>query len=120
MEFDDGTRREYRGGFPMYGSDYNTALAESLGCALTDDGQVDVDDHGRTSIDDVYAVGDVTPGHNQVPVAMGQGAQGPPYVPPVDGGDRQRRPRRRLRGARHLAHVGGNRSRSRGARRWPA
>jgi len=75
MEFDDGTRREYRGGFPMYGSDYNTALAESLGCALTDDGQVDVDDHGRTSIDGVYAVGDVTPGHNQVPVAMGQGAK---------------------------------------------
>jgi len=29
LEFEDGTRREYRGGFAMYGSDYNTtALAE--------------------------------------------------------------------------------------------
>ena len=75
MEFEDGTRREYRGGFPMYGSDYNTALAEGLGCDLTEGGEVDVDDHGRTSVDGVFAVGDVTPGHNQVPVAMGQGAK---------------------------------------------
>ncbi|MDB9301940.1 NAD(P)/FAD-dependent oxidoreductase [Halorubrum ezzemoulense] len=75
MEFEDGTRREYRGGFPMYGSDYNTALAEALGCDLTDGGEIDVDDHGRTSEDGVFAVGDITPGHNQVPVAMGQGAK---------------------------------------------
>ncbi|ELZ53481.1 MULTISPECIES: NAD(P)/FAD-dependent oxidoreductase [Halorubrum] len=75
MEFEDGSRREYRGGFPMYGSDYNTSLAEGLGCDLTEDGEVDVDDHGRTSEDGVFAVGDVTPGHNQVPVAMGQGAK---------------------------------------------
>ncbi|MFW5917576.1 MAG: NAD(P)/FAD-dependent oxidoreductase [Halorubrum sp.] len=75
LEFADGTRREYRGGFPMYGSDYNTALAEGLGCDLTESGEVDVDDHGRTSVDGVFAVGDVTPGHNQVPVAMGQGAK---------------------------------------------
>ncbi|MES3160830.1 MAG: NAD(P)/FAD-dependent oxidoreductase [Halorubrum sp.] len=75
MEFEDGRRREYRGGFPMYGSDYNTALAEELGCELTESGEIDVDDHGRTSADGVYAVGDITPGHNQVPVAMGQGAK---------------------------------------------
>ncbi|MFC6938462.1 NAD(P)/FAD-dependent oxidoreductase [Salinirubellus sp. GCM10025818] len=73
--FEDGTRREYRGGFPMYGSDYNTDLAESLGVDLTDDGTIAVDDHGRTSVDGVYAVGDVVPGHNQIPVAMGQGAK---------------------------------------------
>ena len=75
FEFEDGAVREYRGGFPMYGSNYNTDLHEELGCALTDDGTVDVDDHGRTSVDGVYAVGDVTPGHNQIPVAMGQGAK---------------------------------------------
>jgi len=59
----------------MYGSDYNTALAEGLGCDLTEGGEIDVDDHGRTSEDGVYAIGDITPGHNQVPVAMGQGAK---------------------------------------------
>ncbi|MEF8777136.1 MAG: NAD(P)/FAD-dependent oxidoreductase [Haloarculaceae archaeon] len=75
MDFADGTRREYRGGFAMYGADYNTALAEELGCERNDDGTIPVEDHGQTSVEGVYAVGDVVPGHNQVPVAMGQGAK---------------------------------------------
>ncbi|EMA43836.1 NAD(P)/FAD-dependent oxidoreductase [Halococcus saccharolyticus] len=75
FEFEDGTRREYKGGFAMYGSQYNNGLAADLGCDLTDDGTVAVDDHGRTSIEGVFAVGDLTPGHNQIPVAMGQGAK---------------------------------------------
>ena len=75
FEFEDGSVREYRGGFPMYGSNYNTELAESLGVELNDDGSIAVDDHGRTNVDGVYAVGDVTPGHNQIPVAMGEGAR---------------------------------------------
>jgi thioredoxin reductase (NADPH) len=73
--FEDGTRREYRGGFPMYGSEYNNDLAASLGVDLNDDGTVAVDDHGRTSVEGVSAVGDLTPGHNQIPVAMGEGAK---------------------------------------------
>jgi thioredoxin reductase (NADPH) len=75
FEFEDGTVREYRGGFAMYGSNYNTDLAEQLGVQLNDDGTIDVDDHGRTSVDGVYAVGDIVPGHNQIPVAMGMGAK---------------------------------------------
>jgi thioredoxin reductase (NADPH) len=73
--FEDGPRREYRGGFPMYGSRYNNDLPASLGCEINDDGAVAVDDHGRTSEDGVFAVGDLTPGHNQIPVAMGEGAK---------------------------------------------
>jgi thioredoxin reductase (NADPH) len=75
LEFEDGEAREYKGGFAMYGADYNTGLARDLGCDLNDDGTVDVDDHGRTSVDGVYAVGDCTPGHNQVPIALGDGAK---------------------------------------------
>ncbi|MCY4732656.1 NAD(P)/FAD-dependent oxidoreductase [Natronomonas gomsonensis] len=75
FEFEDGSYREYRGGFPMYGSNYNTDLAESLGVELNDDGTIAVDDHGRTNVDGVFAVGDVTPGHNQIPTAMGEGAR---------------------------------------------
>jgi len=75
MEFEDGQVREYRGGFPMYGSDYHAELADALGLDREDDGTVAVDDHGRTSVDGVYAVGDLTPGHNQIPVAMGEGAK---------------------------------------------
>jgi thioredoxin reductase (NADPH) len=59
----------------MYGSKYNTGLAEQLGCELNDDDSIAVDDHGATSVDGVYAVGDVTPGHNQIPTAMGEGAR---------------------------------------------
>ncbi len=75
LTFADGTRRPYRGGFAMYGAEYHTDLAEQLGCELNDDGTVAVDDHGATSVAGVYAVGDVTPGHNQIPTAMGQGAR---------------------------------------------
>lgn len=74
FEFADGTVRGYRGGFPMYGSSYNADLPEQLGCETNDDGTVTVDGHGRTSVDGVFAVGDLTPGHNQIPVAMGEGA----------------------------------------------
>jgi thioredoxin reductase (NADPH) len=75
LEFEDGTVREYRGGFAMYGAEYNNGLARELGCEINDDGTVEVDDHGRTSVDTVYAVGDVTPGHNQIPIALGDGAK---------------------------------------------
>ena len=75
LEFEDGTTRPYRGGFAMYGAAYNNGLARELGCEINDDGTIAVDDHGKTSVDDVYAVGDCTPGHNQLPVALGQGAK---------------------------------------------
>jgi thioredoxin reductase (NADPH) len=75
LEFDDGTVREYRGGFAMYGADYNNDLAAQVGADLNEDGTVAVDDHGNTSVDGLYAVGDLTPGHNQIPVAMGDGAR---------------------------------------------
>jgi thioredoxin reductase (NADPH) len=75
FEFADGRERTYRGGFAMYGSEYNNELAAELGCELNNDGTVAVDDHGLTSVDGVYAVGDLTQGHNQIPVAMGEGAK---------------------------------------------
>ena len=74
FEFEDGRFREYRGGFPMYGSNYNADLADRLGCERNGDGTVAVGDAGETSVEGVYAVGDLTPGHNQIPVAMGEGA----------------------------------------------
>ncbi|MFB6256634.1 MAG: NAD(P)/FAD-dependent oxidoreductase, partial [Haloplanus sp.] len=75
IAFEDGTERAYTGGFAMYGSNYNNDLARQLGCDLNDDGTVVVDDHGNTTVEGVYAVGDLVPGHNQIPVAMGQGAK---------------------------------------------
>ena len=75
LEFEDGTVRNYKGGFAMYGAEYNNGLARELGCEINDDGTVPVDDHGQTSVEEVYAVGDLTPGHNQIPVALADGAK---------------------------------------------
>ncbi|MFC7221641.1 NAD(P)/FAD-dependent oxidoreductase [Halalkalicoccus sp. GCM10025322] len=75
IEFDDGTVREYVGGFAKYGTSYNNRLAKGLDCELNDEGAVRVDDHGRTSVEGVYAVGDLTHGQNQTPIAMGDGAR---------------------------------------------
>ena len=74
LEFGDGRTREYGGGFAMYGKEYNTDLAEELGCDLEDDGAIAVDDRRETSVEGVYAVGDVTHGQNQTPIALGDGA----------------------------------------------
>jgi thioredoxin reductase len=48
-------------------------LATSLGCALDPEGYVAVDEQGRTSVDGVYAAGDVVPGLQLVQVAAAQG-----------------------------------------------
>jgi thioredoxin reductase (NADPH) len=74
LEFGDGTTREFVGGFAVYGRSYNTDLAAGLGCDLDEDGSVAVNDDYETSVDGVYAVGDVTHGQNQTPVAIGDGA----------------------------------------------
>jgi thioredoxin reductase (NADPH) len=75
LEFEDGSVREYKRGFAMYGAEYNNGLAGEVGCEINDDGTIQVDDHGRTSVDGVYTVGGCTPGYNEIPVALGQGAK---------------------------------------------
>lgn len=51
-----------------------TDLAVSLGCQLDDEGYVVVDHSGRTSVPDVFAAGDLTPGLQLVQVAAASGA----------------------------------------------
>lgn len=75
LEFSSGDFRQYKGGFAMYGSEYNNELANNLGCEINDNGSVSVDEHGNTTVEGVYAVGDLTEGHNQIPVRMGQGGK---------------------------------------------
>jgi thioredoxin reductase (NADPH) len=49
-------------------------LAICLGAEHDEDGMLIVDDHQRTSVPDLYAVGDVVKGLTQIGVAMGQAA----------------------------------------------
>ena len=50
-----------------------TDLARQLGCALTAEGAIEVDDEAATSVPGVYAAGDVTPGLQLVQVAAAKG-----------------------------------------------
>jgi thioredoxin reductase (NADPH) len=59
--------------YPALGSDVHCQLAEMIGARLNDVGCVGVDAHMRTSIDGVYAAGDLVIGLDQISNAMGQG-----------------------------------------------
>jgi thioredoxin reductase len=51
-----------------------TDLAVALGCAIDDEGYVEVDGEGGTSVDGVYAAGDLVPGLQLVQCAAATGA----------------------------------------------
>ena len=59
--------------YPALGSDVHNQLAEMVGARLGDDGCVGVDAHMRTSVEGVYAAGDLVIGLDQISNAMGQG-----------------------------------------------
>jgi thioredoxin reductase (NADPH) len=49
-------------------------LAVNAGARLDDGGRLIVDDHQQTSVDGLYAAGDVVRGLNQISTAQGEGA----------------------------------------------
>jgi thioredoxin reductase (NADPH) len=59
--------------YPALGSDVHCQLAAMVGARLGDDGCVGVDAHMRTSVEGVYAAGDLVIGLDQISNAMGQG-----------------------------------------------
>jgi thioredoxin reductase (NADPH) len=56
------------------GTIVNAGLAQALGAEVNDDGQLVVDAHQQTSVDGLYAAGDVAAGLNQIAVAAGHAA----------------------------------------------
>ncbi len=48
-------------------------LAQQLGCKLTDSGHIEQDRRQRTSVEGVYAAGDIAPPDETVAVAIAQG-----------------------------------------------
>jgi len=59
--------------YPALGSDTHVGLAEMLGAKLSADRCIVVDSHQRTSVEGVYAAGDVVKGLDQISHAMGEG-----------------------------------------------
>lgn len=70
----NGGTRDFDTLYVALGTTARTDLAAGLGVRLAQGGCVAVDEKQRTSIDRVYAIGDVTDGLDQIAVAMGQGA----------------------------------------------
>lgn len=71
----DGRRHVFDILYPSLGARVRAELAYRLGAACDDKGGLLVDDHQRTSIPGLYAIGDVTSGLRQISVAVGQAAQ---------------------------------------------
>jgi thioredoxin reductase len=68
-----GRRTRCTMGFFSIAHEPETTLARQLGCALDDQGYVSVDKQQETSVQGVFAAGDVTPGMQLVNVAVGEG-----------------------------------------------
>lgn len=69
-----GTRRAYDIVYPSLGHKPRGQLAYRLGARCDEEGALQVDDHQRTTVEGLYAVGDVVRGLKQISVATGHAA----------------------------------------------
>ena len=60
--------------YPVLGSDAQSQLARALGADVDDNGELVTDGHQQTSVEGLYAIGDVVSALNQISVAMGHAA----------------------------------------------
>jgi thioredoxin reductase (NADPH) len=74
LQFADGDVVTVDALYAALGVQPRTALALALGARCDDVGNLEVDDHARTSVPDLYAAGDVTSGLDQIVVGQAQGA----------------------------------------------
>jgi thioredoxin reductase (NADPH) len=70
----DGSERRFDTVYPALGCRNRSELAKALGVRCTEGGDILVDDHLRTSVPGLYAVGDVVAALNQISVAVGHAA----------------------------------------------
>ena len=74
VELLDGRELHFDVLYPALGLTHASELATALGAAVQPDGQVEVDDHLRTTVPGLWAAGDVAAGLNQIVVAAGHAA----------------------------------------------
>lgn len=71
---DDGQAHVFDTLYPVLGSDAQTALALALGARCDDNAELIVDRRQQTSVDGLYACGDMVSALNQIGVAVGHAA----------------------------------------------
>lgn len=74
VELENGETRRFDTLYVALGTTARTGPAARLGIRLGEGGHVATDAKQRTSMEGVYAIGDVTDGLDQIAIAMGQGA----------------------------------------------
>jgi thioredoxin reductase (NADPH) len=72
--FDDGSTQRFDTVYPVLGCDAQSQLATALGARSDDNGELRVDAHQQTSVDGLYAIGDVVSALNQISVGVGHAA----------------------------------------------
>jgi thioredoxin reductase len=75
VRLDDGTQVACDVMFCTVRNVQHSDLATRLGCQMTEAGCVAVDADGRTTVEHVFAAGDMTPGPHMVQVAAAEGAR---------------------------------------------
>lgn len=74
MHTEDGERYQSDVLYPMLGETARSDLAVALGARAAACMELEVDDHQQTTVEGLYAIGDVAKGLNQISVAAGQAA----------------------------------------------
>jgi len=74
VELLDGRELHFDVMYPALGLHHASELAAALGAQVHADGQLEVDDHLRTTVPGLWAAGDVAAGLNQIVVAAGHAA----------------------------------------------
>lgn len=80
IAFTDGQFLERNALFVAATQHQHSTLPAKLGCALTEMGLVAVDQQGKTSVDGIYAAGDLTTPLQQVVFAASQGAAAAAFI----------------------------------------
>ena len=74
FELADGSVHRFDTVYPVLGGDAQSQLAANLGARLDDNRELIVDARQQTSVDGLYAIGDVVSALNQISVAVGHAA----------------------------------------------
>src|SRR4249919_1437965 len=72
--FADGSEQRFDTVYPVLGCDAQSQLATALGAGVDDNDELRVDRDRQTSVDGLYAIGDVVSALNQISVAVGHAA----------------------------------------------
>ncbi len=73
-EFAHAGERSFDTLYPVLGGDAQSGLATALGARVDDNHELLVDDQQQTSVDGLYAIGDIVSALNQISVAVGHAA----------------------------------------------